>query len=93
MKARRQFKGLFDKRPGEISEDLSEEIPKQLVTEHVNNSEDNIPTPLKPEDGIIKETAEDDDGVPPRVMSKLASLYRAGERLIRRFSYGKCTIL
>lgn len=95
LKAKRQFKGLFDKRPGEISQDLSEEIPNQPVMDHVNNNEDNVLTPQKPDDGIIQETADDDDDddVPQRATSKLASVYRAGERLIRRFSYGKCTIL
>lgn len=90
LKARKQFKGLFDKRPGELSQEGPEETLKQNSTqESLITKETQSGTQENPEEEDDKEEYD----MSQKATTRLHSLYKVGERFLRRFSNGKCTIL
>ncbi|KAG0618714.1 hypothetical protein M758_4G087100 [Ceratodon purpureus] len=92
LKAKKQFKGLFDKKPGELSEEPDEVMPvKENLEETIANQEQTSASTDQHQE--IKEEKEEEINVPHGATSRLSRLLKGGEHLIRRFTFGKCTIL
>lgn len=89
LKAKKQFKGLFDKKPGELSEDTEVVKPTEETQEKTIDDEEH---PSASTDEHQEENQEESH-VPERATSRLSRLLKGGEHLLRRFTFGKCTIL
>ncbi|KAL5709364.1 peptidylprolyl isomerase [Ranunculus cassubicifolius] len=83
-KAKKQFKGLFDKKPGEISEVGSEisEKPKEEGILETGEEKDEVEV-----------EAEDRDSEPPPRRSFLSQIWPVGSRIFQSFGLNRCTIL
>lgn len=84
-KAKRQFKGLFDKRPGEIAEVGTDVSEKPKPEEEISNTAD------------VKDSSEvEDEGIhdadPPR-RSFLSHIWPIGSRLFTSLGLQRCSIL
>ncbi|XAR68883.1 Peptidylprolyl isomerase [Bertholletia excelsa] len=85
-KARKQFKGLFDKKPGEISEVVSDEKMEGQISEenHEKGDQDDL-------GGNEEERNHEAEAASPR--SFLSRLWPTGKRLFRALGIERCTIL
>lgn len=86
-KARKQFKGLFDKKPGEISEvgTIDREEDQVSGESHEKGDQD-------ARDGDNEEQHHEPAAPPPRV-SFMSQLWPTGRRLFRALGLERCTIL
>ncbi|CAN1849949.1 Peptidyl-prolyl cis-trans isomerase PASTICCINO1 [Linum perenne] len=91
-KARKQFKGLFDKKPGEIADVAPEDKAKEMEEE--STSENNKVEGEDPNssDGIEEEPLLEDAADEPRP-SLLSRMWPAGGRLFSALGLQRCTIL
>lgn len=85
-KARKQFKGLFDKKPGEISEVGLEDKENETM---VKNPDD---------EPLISSQKEDSDAdapaaPPPARMGSFSRLWTGGVNLFKSFGVNRCSIL
>lgn len=86
-KERKQFKGLFDKRPGEIAE--VGEIDKEEDEVSGENHETDDQKDLDGDDEEDHVAAD----APPPPMSFFSNLWPAGRRLFRALGVERCSIL
>lgn len=86
-KARKQFKGLFDKRPGEIAEVGAIDKEEDEVLGENRESGDS-----KDLDGDNEEDHVAADAPPPR-KSFFSHLWPAGRRIFRAIGVERCSIL
>ncbi|KAJ9548035.1 hypothetical protein OSB04_020578 [Centaurea solstitialis] len=90
-KARKQFKGLFDKKPGEISEVGVDDKGKETITE---NHDDDAQEPF-----ISSQEERDGDGdapqapPPPARMGSFSRLLTSGMNLFKSLGVDRCAIL
>lgn len=82
-KAKNQFKGLFDKKPGEISEVGIKEQDENMGDSNENNEEDDL---VGNEENIHQATA-------PTQMGFASQLFPKVRRLFTSFGLNRCTIL
>ncbi|KAL6534325.1 G1/S-specific cyclin pas1 [Orobanche hederae] len=82
--ARQQFKGLFDKKPGEISEAGGNDLVQQVPVE--NHEADNQDVLDDEKEHLLEANA------PPR-SSMLSRLWPSGRRLFTSLGLDRCTIL
>lgn len=85
MKARKQFKGLFDKKPGEIAEAGNVDSDDQAATKNLEKDDQDDMEYEKEED--IHQAA-----APPR-MGVLSQLWATGRSLFTALGVQRCTIL
>ncbi|XWS67151.1 hypothetical protein CRYUN_Cryun05aG0262600 [Craigia yunnanensis] len=86
-KAGKQFKGLFDKKPGEIAEIQVEDIAGDEITgENQKNSEESLSEGDESQD--FHEAAGDE----PRI-GRFYNLWPTGRRLFSALGLKRCTIL
>ncbi|KAL6574664.1 hypothetical protein OROMI_011949 [Orobanche minor] len=83
-RARQQFKGLFDKKPGEISEAGCSDLVQQVPVE--NHEADNQDVLDGEKEHLLEANA------PPR-LSMLSRLWPSGRRLFTSLGLDRCTIL
>ncbi|KVI12111.1 Peptidyl-prolyl cis-trans isomerase, FKBP-type [Cynara cardunculus var. scolymus] len=89
-KARKQFKGLFDKKPGEISEVGVDDKGKETMTE---NDDDDAQEPF-----ISSQEEKDGDGDAPQApgparMGSFSQLLTSGMNLFKSLGVNRCAIL
>ncbi|KAI3772629.1 hypothetical protein L6452_03819 [Arctium lappa] len=89
-KARKQFKGLFDKKPGEISEVGVDDKGKETMTE---NHDDDAQEPF-----ISSQEEKDGDGDAPQApaparMGSFSRLLTSGMNLFKSLGVNRCSIL
>ncbi|KAH0459542.1 hypothetical protein IEQ34_012356 [Dendrobium chrysotoxum] len=87
-KARKQFKGLFDKKPGEISEAGNKSTENQ--DQDSQSLEGNSPNP---DEGQESPTSSVDAGVPAKGLGFLSRLWPSGRRIFAAFGSNRCSIL
>ncbi|XP_024390652.1 peptidyl-prolyl cis-trans isomerase PASTICCINO1 isoform X1 [Physcomitrium patens] len=92
LKAKKQFKGLFDLKPGELSEGLEEVKPVSEIHEKTVVNEE-LPIASMDQHQHSKHETEEGSHESPRASSRLLRLLKGGEHLIRTVTFGKCTIL
>ncbi|CAM6034964.1 unnamed protein product [Sphagnum compactum] len=86
LKARKQFKGLFDKRPGELSEETIVETPGHESTETSITQDSKAET-------LEKSETVEDATAPPQATTPISRLFKVGHRFLRQHIPGKCAIL
>uniref|UniRef100_A0A7N0VHY8 peptidylprolyl isomerase n=1 Tax=Kalanchoe fedtschenkoi TaxID=63787 RepID=A0A7N0VHY8_KALFE len=84
-KARKQFKGLFDKKPGEIA-DVEVDKDKSAGENSIERSEDEVVSDGIESEGLLQAQA------PPR-MGLFSRLWPSGRRLFTKLGVNRCTIL
>lgn len=89
MKARKQFKGLFDKKPGEIAEAGNVDRDDQAATKNIENDDQD-------DMEYDKEDEKEEDihqaAAPPR-LGLLSQLWATGRSLFTALGVQRCTIL
>lgn len=89
MKARKQFKGLFDKKPGEIAEAGNVDSDDQAATKNLEKDDQD-------DMEYDKEDEKEEDihqaAAPPR-MGVLSQLWVTGRSLFTALGVQRCTIL
>lgn len=88
MKARKQFKGLFDKKPGEIAEAGVRESGDQISSEGNKSDDKDDSDYSKEEDSDHQEAA-----APPPRMGILSQLWSASRSLFKSLGVQGCSIL
>lgn len=86
LKARKQFKGLFDKRPGELSEETIVETPGHESTETSITQDSKAET-------LEKSETVEDATAPPQATTPISRLFKVGHQFLRQHTPGKCAIL
>eukprot|EP01018_Ginkgo_biloba_P033395 Gb_29099 [translate_table: standard] len=85
-KTRKQFKGLFDKKPGEISEEGSnlkiEDQEQDQDEDHVQGSMDQL-----------QNTKESEQSPPVAELRTFSRIWTHGKKILRSLGLQKCTIL
>ncbi|KAL0916251.1 hypothetical protein M5K25_013744 [Dendrobium thyrsiflorum] len=87
-KARKQFKGLFDKKPGEISEAGNKSADEQ--DQDSQNPEGKSPNL---DEGQESQTSSVDVEVPAKGLGFLSRLWPSGRRIFAAFGSNRCSIL
>lgn len=88
-KARKQFKGLFDKKPGEISE-VGDDSGKEKNQEESSGQGEEASAN---EGTISRETADRDEYVLPEKMGLFSRIWPAGRRIFSALGLNRCSIL
>lgn len=87
-KARKQFKGLFDKKPGEIADVGTQDTEERGTSENQNQRKDD----QEDSDGIEEEALLQNAANAPRV-GLFSRLWPTGKRLFSALGLQRCTIL
>ncbi|XP_037497494.1 peptidyl-prolyl cis-trans isomerase PASTICCINO1 isoform X2 [Jatropha curcas] len=85
-KARKQFKGLFDKKPGEIADVGTEDTEERSVSEN-QSKEDQEDSDRIEEEALLRDAAN-----APRV-GWFSNLWPTGRRIFSNVGFQRCTIL
>ncbi|XP_050234187.1 peptidyl-prolyl cis-trans isomerase PASTICCINO1 [Mercurialis annua] len=88
-RVRKQFKGLFDKKPGEIAEAGTQDVEEKSSGE---TTSDNTKDDHGDSDGIEEEALLEDAGNAPRGRW-FSSVWPTGRRLFSAVGFQRCTIL
>lgn len=78
MKDRKQFKGLFDRKPGEIAE--AGNVDKSDETAEIPEKDNQDNTDISKEDGIVEDAVE--ASPPPARLGQLSHLWSTRKKLV-----------
>ncbi|URD80835.1 FKBP-type peptidyl-prolyl cis-trans isomerase [Musa troglodytarum] len=96
-KAKRQFKGLFDRNPGEIAEvggDARDDKSPHKAEHEIENSGSEKEISKTDLDGGVTDNDDDDDGEhEPERIGFLGRLWPSGRRILAALGLNRCSIL